>query len=223
MDSSNYLSTLMNTGADAFSNLWEMSLTDSSLSSYTARVTNVVIPVQDRKIVEVPYMNTKVYKKTPFVDLDKKFSFNIRIDKNYEVYKVLLNSLNAKTFDMVDKKETTFTVVMSYTDVKGSALYNVTFKKCSVVSMGKSLQYSYDSSRPIVIPVTVIYESKEEDDNKAVGVKTSGSSSSTDTPEYSEKATQDANNARWWVNTSSQTTGGTTGKDRVNERKGERI
>lgn len=201
MEPSAYLSTLIGTGEDAMSNLWEFSMTDSNLIKHHARVTGVTIPLQDRKIIEVPYMNTKVYKKTPFVDLDKKFSFNIRIDRDYEVYKALLTSLNAKTFDMVNKSETTFTAVLNCTDVNGGVLYNVTFKKCSVVSMGKSLQYSYDSSRPIVIPVTVIYESKEEDDNKVIGVKTSDST----TKGLSEEATQKANEARWWVNTASQT------------------
>lgn len=200
MEPSAYLSTLIGTGEDAMSNLWEFSMTDSTLTKYHARVTGVTIPLQDRKIIEVPYMNTKVYKKTPFVDLDKKFSFNIRIDSDYEVYKALLKSLNAKTFDTVNKTETTFTAVLNCTDVNGKVLYNVTFKQCSVVSMGKSLQYSYDSSRPIVIPVTVIYESKEEDDNKVGGAKTSGSAPSTDTEDYSNKATQVANDARWWVN-----------------------
>lgn len=164
MNQNTNLQTLLDTGMDAFSNLWSMTISLSDGKDYVARVTSSTLPQPERKTVDMPYMNTRVPVRTPFFDLDKRLTFSIRIDSNYFVYKWLMDHINSNSHEALDMDESSypkFDVTFTAENTEGKGLVSHTYKNCSVVSVGKNLQYSYDSAKALVAPVTLIYEYKD--------------------------------------------------------------
>lgn len=164
MNQNTNLQTLLDTGTDAFTNLWSMTISLSDGKDYTARVTSSTLPHPERKTLDIPYMNTKVPVKTPFFDLDKRLTFSIRIDRDYFVYKWLMDNINSDSYEALDMPESSypkFDVTFMAENTNGKGLVSHTYKNCSVVSVGKNLQYSYDSAKALVVPVTLIYEYKD--------------------------------------------------------------
>ena len=104
---SNYLDTLISNSTDAQSNLYLLTITagtllpgeglaaEDSIENITQKLQirtesfDWTPPSQDA--YDVKFLTAKINRPTSFVKVTHSFSFTVRIDANYEVYKALLN------------------------------------------------------------------------------------------------------------------------------------
>lgn len=102
LSSSNpYLESLIDSGADAQSNLFKASFTSSAesnskgkfLENYDVRLQGISIPSLEVGTIDFPYLNTSIKKELPSHTLEKTLSLKFRVDENFNLYNQLLSSL----------------------------------------------------------------------------------------------------------------------------------
>lgn len=180
---SNFLQTLINSGPDAQSNLYEVVFTSSDSTSsddiqsrLRCRVSNFSIPSIEENTTSIPYQNTNVEIITNGLSLTKKITLNIRLDSNYEIYNYLLDKLCVNTygdFELDPSKSMTIDVFpFTYgtsADPTPDGMYNVpelgsphmwSFYDCYITSVG-TISYTYLNSGIISIPISFIYSTME--------------------------------------------------------------
>lgn len=102
LNNSEFLQTLINTGPDAMSNLYQASFlfpnTTSSIASLlnnmSCRITNFTPPSLSTSTTDVPYLGTNITIEAPGVNTDKRLSLSLRIDDDYSIYKFIKKSLS---------------------------------------------------------------------------------------------------------------------------------
>lgn len=95
-DSNNYLTSLINTGADAMTNLYCVTFTDSSASDtlrqgMTIRLKNFTPPTFTRLSAPVHYQTAFHDQPLAGYSGNRQFQLVFRLDEYYDVYKYLLN------------------------------------------------------------------------------------------------------------------------------------
>lgn len=137
--SNNYLNTLVNTGADAYNNLYEAvfefqtnspakALNASALAPLlTVRCTGFTIPQQKQDSYDVKFVTASIPRPRAKVDVTRQFNVSFRVDANYLLYKNLLKqkgvtSNMSKSFVTND----IYSLSNHATGTEASKLFNVT-------------------------------------------------------------------------------------------------
>lgn len=107
----NYLTTLIDAGADAYSNMYEAALTFGSESpvkalaesegnsrNMTVRITDFQIPTPKQEEYQVKYVTATISRPAAKVTVDKKVTIKFRVDANYAIYKALLEQQKVTSF-----------------------------------------------------------------------------------------------------------------------------
>ena len=107
----NYLTTLIDAGADAYSNMYEAVLTFGSESpvkaiaesegnsrNMTVRITDFQVPTPKQEEYQVKYVTATISRPAAKVTVDKKVTIKFRIDANYAIYKALLEQQKVTSF-----------------------------------------------------------------------------------------------------------------------------
>ncbi len=98
----NYLGALIENSADAQSNLYLLNITAGTGLAAEEGIKDITQKLQIRTEsfdwtppsqdpYEVKFLTAKINRPTSFVKVTHNFSFTVRVDANYEVYKALLN------------------------------------------------------------------------------------------------------------------------------------
>jgi hypothetical protein len=99
------IESVFNLGEDAFTNLFEMVFTKvpSLVTAPTGfdiqkeklRITNFTVPGSGWESYEIPYITESITRVGSKVEITKEFSIDIRVDRNYNIYKFFWNWKNA--------------------------------------------------------------------------------------------------------------------------------
>ena len=107
-----YLSSLINAGADAHSNLYLVKFTANGASpvesgsaeaisnSLSVRCSGIEIPAAEQDSYPVKFVTATIDRPVAKVKLDRQLSFTFRVDANFAAYKTLL-SIQKKYFNPV--------------------------------------------------------------------------------------------------------------------------
>lgn len=132
-DSSSWLTSLINTGADAMTNLFYVDfmsasgLEDEYKQMFTMRVDDISgLPNPKHKSETKKFMTVDVDVPICDFDIDKKLTLKFRLDVNYGVYAKLL-ALQSGTFMPTKGLATTVIDALS-SDAKGADLFSIKVK-----------------------------------------------------------------------------------------------
>lgn len=87
------IATLLDNGADAMSNMYEVYITfpgNDSGKAMTVRADGFNIPEMDVATYDLEYHGQKVSKPKTVLNFDRKFSLNFRMDAGYQLHKLFL-------------------------------------------------------------------------------------------------------------------------------------
>lgn len=93
------ISTLFNSGIDAFTNIWDVEITlpkfvlDDSIDyapKLSVRALSFTPPELSLNTANVDYMGVSIAKQVPKIQGEKTFSIEFRLDANYDIYKKLI-------------------------------------------------------------------------------------------------------------------------------------
>ena len=173
----NYLSDLINTGADAFSNLfkvtfeWLESTTgnlNDKVTNLSARVENFSAPEKSVTTTVLTYQNTFINVPFPTdTAISKKSTFRFRVDENYLLYSTLKQYVSLKNYSDFDlsnfysKDNASLQITVTSYKPSGSEIYEWKFKNCRVLSVA-DVTYEYGNSNALAINVEFSWDSLEE-------------------------------------------------------------
>ena len=93
-NTNNYLSSLINAGADAMTNLFYVKfsggLVDEIAPSLIVRLSDISLPTATQETFTINYMTTSLDVPKADISIDKKLDITFRLDSNYELYQYLL-------------------------------------------------------------------------------------------------------------------------------------
>lgn len=178
-DHTSYVSSLLEAGNDAFSNLYEVSFTlpesftggDTAGSVLTMRCKGFTPPeVSGADPYRVRYLTAFVDWPTAKVNVTRTFDLEFRVDSNYTVYKQLhdlaINNFNPNTefvdtsLENLEKKTLTVTVnaIKNGSSSAGETdkikLYE--FKYCLVLGV-TPLEYKQGTAEPLTAKVSFVF------------------------------------------------------------------
>lgn len=154
LDTTTFISDLLNAGNDAFSNLFTVSIvfgsTDTSI--FNIRATDVTLPKIGNVVATLPYQNSEFPIVTPGVSLDRRLNVVLRIDDNYVVlsslYKLLhMEDTSGSGFSQHSENKT-FTVIVKTLKSTSSDALTYTFTNCRLES-APSLTYQYSGANAL--------------------------------------------------------------------------
>lgn len=172
-----FISTLMNTGADAYSNLFRATLTfqrtevpqlsNINSSSMSFRITGFPqTPSRDVVTQDIPYMGTSVSIPVFGSTLKRSSSFLMRVDEDYIIYDKLRN-MQGVNDDGVFKKLDTNRFNLKIEAFRPSqdtssiydycCIYEWNFYDCYITTVSP-VAYNYESSNAITATVGFIYK-----------------------------------------------------------------
>jgi hypothetical protein len=162
-------------GDDAFTNLFEMSFVPipvlSELENMLLRVQNVTIPGVTTGEYEVHYKTQRVTKPNGKLEDPKEFTFDVRVDRNYLVYKMFVTWRNSiqniasgsvGTDTLASNNRTDVTVWA--VDPSGVPIPNFgswTFKGAWCKGVG-DVSFDYTSGDPITTTITMGYMNMDD-------------------------------------------------------------
>lgn len=144
----NYLSSLIDAGSDAFSNLFNITIEgDNSGVSYETRLNNFSTPNISQATVDISYQNTKIKIPMPALSgLDKTTQLSFRIDENYNLYNWIRNNIeindDSSGFSPVKHK---YNISVEAKDSFGNSKYKWTFYDCRFITLS-SITYTYEGA-----------------------------------------------------------------------------
>lgn len=165
-----YLSDLINLGADAQSNLYELTLTGGEFDGSTAlTIRNAGIALQERKqgTHDVKYLTTSVTLPAASYEETKTATITFRLDQNYDVYKTLLKQqkkVYAPSISYANPSATdaTFAInVAAITDTSTMStvdMYKLT--NCYIKKVKLDTNLSYDSATPMTVSMDIWYQKR---------------------------------------------------------------
>lgn len=175
LQTSGFLSTLINTGPDAMSNLYRATFLFPNMTSnvtgltdaMTCRISNFTPPQKTSATTSVPYMGTSIMIETPGGTIDRSSSFSLRHDENYALYKFIRSSQslkengdyfkgNAPLFELTIEAYASSTDELAY-----DAVHTWKFHDCRFTSVAP-VSFTYDNSSALSSNVTFIYSYFEE-------------------------------------------------------------
>lgn len=176
LQTSGFLSTLINTGPDAMSNLYRATFLFPNLSSnvtgltdaMSCRISNFTPPNKTSATTSVPYMGTSIMIETPGGTIDKTSSFSLRHDENYALYKFIRGSQSLKEIGDYFKGNTPLfeLTIEAYASSADELAYDVAhtwkFYDCRFTSIAP-VSFTYDNAAVLSSNVTFIYSYFEEE------------------------------------------------------------
>ena len=169
-----YLTTLIQAGPDAFSNMYLVTLTISKKDNETeknklsARIETFNIPPIEANTVDLPYQNSHYTLAVPSSNIEKTSQFNFRIDHNFSLYKKLCelialrensdlkfdddNDLEKKQLIQIDVQSIDSSDATSTT----TSPRKWTFENCEIISMS-SFTYRYSDASALTANVKFTY------------------------------------------------------------------
>ncbi len=162
------ISNIYRAGDDALANLFDMSIGTipfiTSFADLTVRIQNFTIPTTGVSTYEVNYKTQKLTKPGGKIEAPNEFSFDIRVDRNWLVYKGLIawkNAVaNSYTGDigpdnLLSNNRVPITVwAITPENLAIPSFGKWTFKGCFPVSIG-DIGFDYSSGDPITVSVTM--------------------------------------------------------------------
>jgi len=162
------IDTVYNMGDDAFSNLFDISLEPISyipdVGSTLLRVQNFTIPGTGTDTYEVHHKTQRITKPSGKQNDPKEFSFDIRVDRNWVVYRGLILWKNAVSNQVsgavgadnpLSNNRANISVwAVTPTGIPIPGLGSWTFKGCFPQNVG-DVSFDYTSGDPITVNVTM--------------------------------------------------------------------
>lgn len=171
-DNTNYLSDLINLGADAQSNLYELTFTGGEFSGYTAltiRNAGITLPERKQGTHDVKYLTTSVTLPAASYEETKTATITFRLDQNYDVYKKLLNQqkkVYAPSLSYANPSATNATF-----DINVAAITNISTKtkidmykleNCYIKKVKLDTNFSYDNATPMTVSMDIWYQKRKD-------------------------------------------------------------
>lgn len=169
LSSNDYLSTLINTGADAQNNLYELtfklykgSAVDnlSIIEELKVRTEKFDTPKLGANTKKFVYQNIEVEKLLPSSSLEKRLNLDFRLDANYKLFNALKSTLPINAKGEYDNPSYYWTITASALNANNND-YEVVctwhFNKCYLVDLS-SFNYSYNSGNAITIRSSFVYD-----------------------------------------------------------------
>jgi len=160
---------IYNAGDDALSNLFNMSIDPIpyiDIEPTLVRVQSVTIPATGVETYEVPYKGVSIVKPGGKVDVPKEFSFDLRVDRNWWIYKGLVawkNAVGDSASGVIGPDGpannnraniTVWAVTPNDDAIPDFGAWR--FKGCFVQNVG-DIGFDYSSGDPIVVTITMSY------------------------------------------------------------------
>ena len=171
-DNTNYLSDLINLGADAQSNLYELTFTGGEFSGYTAltiRNAGITLPERKQGTHDVKYLTTSVTLPAASYEETKTATITFRLDQNYDVYKKLLNQqkkVYAPSLSYANPSAANATF-----DINVAAITNIAAKtkidmykleNCYIKKVKLDTNFSYDNATPMTVSMDIWYQKRKD-------------------------------------------------------------
>lgn len=169
LSSNDYLSTLINTGADAQNNLYELTFklykgnaveNLSIIEELKVRTEKFDTPKLGANTKKFVYQNIEVEKLLPSSSLEKRLNLDFRLDANYKLFNALKSTLPINAKGEYDNPSYYWTITASALNANNND-YEVVctwlFNKCYLVDLS-SFNYSYNSSNAITIRSSFVYD-----------------------------------------------------------------
>lgn len=177
----NYLSDIIGTGADAFSNLFKVDFRwpnnnlgdlNDQINNLSARIENFSAPEKSVVTTTLNYQNTFINVPLPAnSNTSKKSTFRFRVDENYLLYSALKQYIplrNYSDFDLnsfYSKDDTSLQITVTSYKPGGSEgdipIYEWKFSGCRVLSVAE-VTYEYSNSNALTINVEFSWDSMVE-------------------------------------------------------------
>ena len=171
-DNTNYLSDLINLGADAQSNLYELTFTGGEFSGYTAltiRNAGITLPERKQGTHDVKYLTTSVTLPAASYEETKTATITFRLDQNYDVYKKLLNQqkkVYAPSLSYANPSATnaTFDInVAAITDISAKTKIDMyKLENCYIKTVKLDTGFSYDNATPMTVSMDIWYQKRKD-------------------------------------------------------------
>ena len=167
-----YLSDLINLGADAQSNLYELTFTGGEFDGYTAlTIRNAGITLQGRTqgTHDVNYLTTSITLPTASYEETKTATITFRLDQNYDVYKTLLKQQKkmygpSTSYANPSARDAAFTIkVAAITDTSTMTTVDMyKLSNCYIKKVKLDTALSYDSSSPMTVSMDIWYQKRTD-------------------------------------------------------------
>ncbi len=171
-DNTNYLSDLINLGADAQSNLYELTFTGGEFSGYTAltiRNAGITLPERKQGTHDVKYLTTSVTLPAASYEETKTATITFRLDQNYDVYNKLLNQqkkVYAPSLSYANPSATnaTFDInVAAITDISAKTKIDMyKLENCYIKKVKLDTNFSYDNATPMTVSMDIWYQKRKD-------------------------------------------------------------
>jgi len=154
-------------GDDALSNLFDVSIEPiafiDDITSTLLRIQNFTVPATGTSTYEVHHKTQKITKPSGKIEAPNEFSFDLRVDRNWLVYKGLVAWKNkvANSYTGVIAPDnvlsnnrvnmTVWAVTPENIPIPGFGSWN--FKGCFPMTVG-DISFDYSSGDPIIVNVT---------------------------------------------------------------------
>ena len=173
-ENTNYLSDLINLGADAQANLYELKFYGGIFSSdtdITIRNAGIALPERKQGTHDVNYLTTSVTLPGASYEDAKTVSITFRLDQNYNIYKKLLEQQKkvygpSTSYANASARDATFNIsVYAITDQSSNGISEVgmyRLKNCYIKAVKQNTAFSYDNSEPITITADIGYQQRED-------------------------------------------------------------
>ena len=165
----NYLNELINAGADAFSNLFRVTILDGKDSSViidSTRIENFNAPEKSVVTTALNYQNTFINIPLPAnSSINKTSAFRFRVDENYTLYSYLKSLIPLKDYSefSLDSfyNNNNITIEVAAYNSRNEAIYTWTFLKCRVVRIAE-VTYEHNGSNALSINVDFTWDMLQE-------------------------------------------------------------
>ena len=171
-DNTNYLSDLINLGADAQSNLYELTFTGGEFSGYTAltiRNAGITLPERKQGTHDVKYLTTSVTLPAASYEETKTATIRFRLDQNYDVYKKLLKQQKkvygpSISYANPSAENATFNIkVAAITDTSSMSTIDMyVLSNCYIKAVKLDTALSYDDATPMTVSMDIWYQKRED-------------------------------------------------------------
>lgn len=169
-----YLSDLINLGADAQSNLYELTFSGGEFSGYNAltiRNAGISLPERKQSTHDVSYLTTSVTLPAAAYEESKTATIQFRLDQNYDVYKKLLQQQKkvygpSTSYANPSASNATFNIsvyaITSQSTNEISLVEMYRLKNCYIKKVKQDTAFSYDSSNPMTVSIDIWYQQRED-------------------------------------------------------------
>jgi len=164
------IENIYNLGDDAFSNLFQVVITEDEEKKFEYRTQNFTIPSSGHETYPIDFMQFTIEKPKPKVILTKEFTIPFRVDANWEIYNWLRDKKNAaihiRDGVMSTLPDIEFGVSVNPLDASGEPIADAptwNFYHVWVKSL-PDISFDYTNSDPITIEPTFGFVTMTDDE-----------------------------------------------------------